>query len=169
MRFYFLLLLFLSGCATRLPESSRPRIAPRDATAGTIYLVRDRPRIEAAVYANGRKLAALSDKNVLRTEPIYTWVSIPPGKYRIGVFPLDYEWHGEAAAESELNIEGGKNYFIRVEWPPKPEPSFVAAITQPLIEPIVGRKHYAAPGLIMIPEKEGFEVIKNCRFVESTE
>ena len=114
-------------------------------------------------------MATLSDRNVTRTEPIYTWVSIPPGKYRISVYPLNYDWHGEAAARSTLDIEAGKNYFIKVDWPPKPEPSFVAAMAQPLIEPIVGRKPYAAPELIVLPEVEGFEAIRNCRFVESTE
>src|ERR1700678_1898016 len=56
MKYSLLLLLALTGCATRLPESSRSRIAPQDSAAGTIYLIRDKPRIEASVFAGRIKL-----------------------------------------------------------------------------------------------------------------
>jgi hypothetical protein len=167
MKYPFLLLLILGGCAVTIPESSRPRIAPQSPDTGIIYLIRDRPRIEASVYANGTKLATLSDRRALRSDPMYTWLSIAPGRYRVGIYPLAYDWHGEAAAESALDIEGGKSYYIKVEWPPKPDPSFAESITQPLVEPIVGRKPYLAPGLILLPENQAMEIMSRCRFVES--
>jgi hypothetical protein len=156
------LLPLLAGCAT-VRDSSRPRIAPPDPEAGVVYLIHDMPAVgNGAVFANGSKLVVLGGRT-------YTWFYVIPGKYEYAVCPLDYDWRGQAAAVSILEIEKGKSYYISVAWYPKPPPSFVESITQPLLEPIVGRKPYKAPGLIMMSEVDAKEAMTRCRFVDPAE
>jgi hypothetical protein len=98
--------------------------------------------------------------------PQYTWLSAAPGKYRIAIVPLNFEWGGEAAAASTLDIEKGRNYFVKVAWRPKPDPTFLEGLVSPLIEPIVGRKRYSPPGLIYLSETEAMDVMIHARFVD---
>jgi len=167
-----ILLLILGGCAT-FRDSVRPRLAPTSSGVATIYLIRDIPRKEARIYANERRLILIQDQ--FKTEPIYTWLQLAPGRYRIAIYPLTTDWKGDAAAASTLDLEGGRNYYVRVDWFPKPEPSFKETITSPsillapLIEPIVGRKPYAAPGLVLFGQKDAEAIIAHCRLVDPVE
>lgn len=162
MKYLAALLLLLSGCAT-VRDSSRPRIAPADSNAGVIYLIHDMPAVgDGAVFANRSKLVVLGGRT-------YTWFYVTPGKYEYAICPLDYDWRGQAAAISTLEIEKGRSYYISVAWYPKPTPSLLESVVQPLIEPIVGRKPYKAPELIMLSEADAKKAMTGCRFVDPVE
>jgi hypothetical protein len=174
MKYAILLCAFLCGCvAPTVKNSSRPRIAPKSADEAVIYLIRDSDKptsTQATVVLNGKRLITFSDNGALSSQvPQYTWFSVEPGKYRVVIYPLDYDWRGEPAADSTLDIEKGQAQFIEIAWHPKPEPSFLEGLAQPLIEPIVGRKRYLPPEIITMPESEAMDVMAHARFVDAVE